>query len=113
MAMAEGELRASVAKTIAAAGNPGFGDDRYRELFENASDVVYTHDLHGNFTSANKAAQRITGYSREDALKMNIFQVLDPESQRLTLEMIQQKLGGAPQTTYEVTIVTKDNRRSF
>ncbi len=111
MAMAEGELRASVAKTIAAAENPGFGDDRYRELFENASDVVYTHDLHGNFTSANKAAQRITGYSREDALKMNIFQVLDPESQRLTLEMIQQKLGGAPQTTYEVTIVTKDNRR--
>jgi diguanylate cyclase (GGDEF)-like protein/PAS domain S-box-containing protein len=111
MAMAEVDLWVSGAKTIAAAEDSGLGDDRYRELFENASDVVYTHDLQGNFTSVNKAAQRITGYSRDDALKMNIVQVLEPESQRLTLEMIQQKLGGAPQTTYEVTIVTKDNRR--
>lgn len=111
MVMAEVELQASVAKTISTTETTEVGDDRYRELFENASDVVYTHDLHGNFTSVNKAAQRMTGYGREDALKMNIFQVLEPDSQRLTVEMIQQKLGGAPQTTYEVTMVTKDNRR--
>src|SRR5262249_21354527 len=39
---AEGELRAS--------------EERYRDLFENANDVVYTHDLSGRFTSINKAA---------------------------------------------------------
>jgi PAS domain S-box-containing protein len=30
---------------------------RYRGLFENASDIVYTHDLTGHFTSINQAAE--------------------------------------------------------
>src|SRR5262245_16686584 len=30
---------------------------RYRDLFENAKDVVYTHDMAGNFTSVNRAAE--------------------------------------------------------
>ena len=36
-------------------------EDRYRELFENASDIVYTHDLNGNFTSINAAAEQTCG----------------------------------------------------
>jgi len=111
MVMGELELRISIAKTIAAEDERKAGDEQYRELFENANDVVYTHDLHGNFTSINKAAQRITGYEREEALGMNILQMMEPESRRRTLEMIRQKLGGHSLTTYEVTIVAKDNRR--
>jgi PAS domain-containing protein len=30
-------------------------EERYRGLFENATDIVYEHDLHGNFTSFNRA----------------------------------------------------------
>jgi diguanylate cyclase (GGDEF)-like protein/PAS domain S-box-containing protein len=86
-------------------------EDGYRELFENATDIVYTHDLRGAITSVNKAAERITGYGREEALRMNILQMLDPPSRELTLEMIRQKLGGSPHITYEVTIVAKDNSR--
>lgn len=111
MAMAELDLRASMAKTLAAEDDRRASEERYRELFENAADIVYTHDLQGNFTTINKAAQRITGYSREEALGMNIMQLLEPESRQVSQDMIRQKLGGASQTTYEVTIVTKDNRR--
>jgi GAF domain-containing protein len=32
---------------------------RYRDLFENANDVIYTIDLAGNITSLNKAGERI------------------------------------------------------
>ncbi|MFH1573823.1 MAG: PAS domain S-box protein, partial [Acidobacteriota bacterium] len=45
-------------------------EPRYRELFENASDMVYTLDLDGRITSLNKAAERLTGYSRAEALRM-------------------------------------------
>ncbi|HEU5131781.1 MAG TPA: response regulator, partial [Pyrinomonadaceae bacterium] len=38
-------------------------EERYRELFENANDIIYTHDLQGNFTSLNRSGERITGYS--------------------------------------------------
>ena len=40
---------------------------RYRELVENANDVIYTLDTEGRFTSINRTGERITGY-RQDAL---------------------------------------------
>src|SRR5690242_67718 len=43
-------------------------EERYRELFENANDIIYTHDLQGNFTSLNRSGERITGYSREETV---------------------------------------------
>ncbi|MFX0145687.1 MAG: EAL domain-containing protein [Candidatus Hodarchaeota archaeon] len=111
MVMGELDVRVSMAKTLAAEDERRMGDEQYRELFENANDIVYTHDLQGNFTSINKAAQRITGYEREEALQFNILQMMEPDSRELTRQMIQQNLGGSAQTTYEVTMVTKDNRR--
>ena len=87
-------------------------EDHYRELFENASDLVYTHDLEGRLTSVNKAAERIAGYSREEALGMSIWQFLSPESCELAQEMIRQELGGTSQITFEVTLLTKDQRRA-
>ncbi len=86
-------------------------EDQYRELFENAVDIVYTHDLEGNLTSINKAGERIIGYGREEALRMNILQLLDAESRQRTLEMIRQQLGGGLHPAYEVAIATKDGRR--
>ncbi len=111
MAMGELDLRVSMARTIAAAEEDAIGELRYRELFENANDIVYTHDLQGRFTSINKAAQTITGYGREEALQTTIFQMTGPEGRRLIQEMIQQQLGGSTQTTYELEIVTRDGRR--
>src|SRR5215472_4926036 len=54
-------------------------EERYRDLFENASDMVYTHDLAGNLTSLNRAGERITGYAREDALRLKLAQLIAPE----------------------------------
>ncbi|HYR77999.1 MAG TPA: response regulator, partial [Pyrinomonadaceae bacterium] len=42
-------------------------EERYRELFDNANDIVYTHDLEGHYTSLNKKGQQITGYTCEEA----------------------------------------------
>src|SRR5262245_34828938 len=41
-------------------------EQRYLELFENANDVIYTVDLQGNFTRANRAAEQLTGFSQEE-----------------------------------------------
>src|SRR6266568_8124630 len=54
-------------------------EQMYRELVENASDVIYVIDLQGNFTSINRAAQRISGYTRAEALKMNIAHLVASE----------------------------------
>ena len=41
-------------------------EERYRELFENAHDAIWLHDLQGNITAANKSFVGLTGYSLEE-----------------------------------------------
>jgi PAS domain S-box-containing protein len=86
-------------------------EERYRELFENANDIIYTHDLQGNFTSLNRSGERITGYSREEAALMNVADVIAPEYLNLAREMIAHKASEKVSTVYEIDIITKDGRR--
>ena len=51
-------------------------EERYRELFENANDMVFTLDLEGNFTGINRAGERITGYGRRELLGRNFAQLV-------------------------------------
>ncbi len=86
-------------------------EERYRELFENANDIIYTHDLAGNFTSLNRSGERIIGYSRDEAVCMNVSDVIAPEYCDLARRMMAQKsISGAP-TVYELEVITKDRRR--
>ena len=86
-------------------------EERYRELFENANDIIYTHDLRGNFTSLNRSGERITGYSREEAAKMNVADVIAPDYLTLAREMMAQKTSQGVSTVYEIDIVTKQGKR--
>jgi PAS domain S-box-containing protein len=58
-----------------------FNEQLYRELFEYSSDVVFTLDLAGNLFSLNRAGEALTGYSREEALRMNVNQWIVPGHQ--------------------------------
>jgi PAS domain S-box-containing protein len=84
---------------------------RYRELIENANDIIYTHDLKGNFTSLNKAGELVTGYSCEEALTMNIVDVLAPNSVDVAQQMLVRKTEEKIATVYELDIFSKDGRR--
>jgi len=86
-------------------------EERYRELFENANDIIYTHDLNGNFTSLNRTGERITGYSREEAMKMNVADVIAPDYLNLARDMIAHKTAEHVSTVYEIDIISRKRRR--
>ncbi len=86
-------------------------EQMYREMVENAGDLIYATDLQGNFTSINAAARRISGYSRTEALKMNIAQLVASDHLVIARQMIQRALRGEPSATYDLDIVAKDGRR--
>ena len=81
-----------------------------RELVDNISEVVYVHDLEGNFLSANKAIQPLTGFSREDVLRMRLADLLAPESADLALRMTANNLGSGSRSTYEIVMLRRDGR---
>jgi PAS domain S-box-containing protein len=82
----------------------------YWELFENASDFVYTLDMHGHFTTINKTGERLLGYSRDELAGMSLTDILPLESLALSRDMRVSKERGTGWTTYELEVVTKDNR---
>jgi len=84
---------------------------RYRDLVDNATDIVYTHGLQGNITSFNPAGERITGYSPEEAVRINISQLVAPDQVALAREMTARKIRGDPVTVYELDLITKRGRR--
>jgi PAS domain S-box-containing protein len=84
---------------------------RYEELFENANDIVFTTDLEGKLTSINRAAEELTGYSREEAYGADLITYVAKEFQETASRMLKQKLEDGRPTTYYVEIVTRDGRR--
>src|SRR3977135_1757890 len=67
-------------------------EELYRELVENANDIIYTLDFAGNITSINKAAELISGYTCEELLQMNVAEFLTPESVAAGRQMLDRKL---------------------
>jgi PAS domain S-box-containing protein len=84
---------------------------RYRELFDTANDLVYSHDLGGRLTSVNEAYLRATGYAREDLAGRDLATLLTPASlPRMRAAMARQLAAGGT-TVYELELVAKDGRR--
>jgi PAS domain S-box-containing protein len=85
---------------------------RYRSLLENANDIIYSHDLEGNYLAINRACSEATGYTRAEILGgLNIKDVVAPEHLALAKEMTTRKLNDPTPTVYEVDIIARDGRR--
>ncbi|HSS18732.1 MAG TPA: PAS domain S-box protein [Pyrinomonadaceae bacterium] len=83
-------------------------EERYRDLVENARDIIYEHDLQGRYTSINKAGERLTGYSSVEASALNLEATVVPGYVNIAREMIRRKLAGETVTAYELEILRKD-----
>jgi diguanylate cyclase (GGDEF)-like protein/PAS domain S-box-containing protein len=83
---------------------------RYRELFENATDLVYTADLDGRLRSLNKRGEEISGYTREEALGMTFAQLAAPAYVGLVRQMTARQAVETPPLVYELEIVAKGGR---
>ncbi|KPK21823.1 MAG: hypothetical protein AMJ76_01645 [Dehalococcoidia bacterium SM23_28_1] len=55
-------------------------EKNYRDLFESAEDAIWVQDLDGEITMANAACVKLTGYSREELIGMNVEEFLSGEA---------------------------------
>jgi len=81
----------------------------YRQLFEQASDAIWVHDLEGNITEANEAAGRLVGYGSEEMKKMNVKRFLPEEAMneaaQVWRKLLEKKTVAQP---YEQRLIRRD-----
>ncbi|HXB93140.1 MAG TPA: PAS domain S-box protein [Puia sp.] len=59
-------------------------EERYRCLFEQATDLIVIHDMDGNIVNVNDSLFGRLGYSRDEMLRMNMSDLIDPEQLKTT-----------------------------
>ena len=89
-------------------------EERYRELFENALDAIWIHDLGGNIMAANRSTEKLTGYSIEELTAMNVKSFLSDESLNLAGQIRHKLLANEPvEQPYEQHLIKKDGSEVF
>lgn len=84
-------------------------EQRYRDLFENAQDFIATIDLEGRFTDVNNSVLRVSGYSRDEFLRMRINDVVAESSREAAWSAFRSILkGDKPQGPIRLEMILKD-----
>lgn len=86
-------------------------EERYRELFENARDAIYVHDLDGNYIRVNRAGETLSGYKREEIVGHNFVEFVAADQIGFGRKNFYAKLAEQGETSFEVDVLAKDGRR--
>jgi PAS domain S-box-containing protein len=79
-------------------------EERYRRLFDEAPDVIYTiSGEEGIITSLNPAFEKITGWSREEWIGKSFAGLVHPEDLRLAMETFEWSLRGGGGVKWDPT----------
>jgi len=85
-------------------------EDRYRDLLENANDLIQSVAPDGHFLYVNRSWQEALGYNEEEIAGLSLLDIVHPDSQAHCMEVFQQVLSGAKADRVEVVFVAKDGR---
>jgi PAS domain S-box-containing protein len=86
-------------------------EERYRNLFDNANDLVYTHDRDGRITSINQTGERVLQSSRQEILSRNLLDFVAAEQQAAARQWLEGIVKGAGAPTSEWDFVAASGQR--
>ncbi len=69
--------------------------ERYVDLFENANEMVFTHDLAGRITSINKTGEHLLQRRREDIISTGLVELMPDNQRAAAQEWLKQVVSGA------------------
>jgi two-component system cell cycle sensor histidine kinase/response regulator CckA len=81
---------------------------RYRDLFENAYDALYSLDAEGRLTDANRAFEHLAGRSLDEMLGHSIVGILAPDSRGAGRRRLAARLLGRSPHGFECTITSRE-----
>jgi PAS domain S-box-containing protein len=86
-------------------------EERYRDLFEGASDLIQAVSPDGRFLYTNRAWRDTLGYSAAEVGGLRLFDVIHPEHRGDAADLMQWVMEGGDVDTAQLVLVSKDGRR--
>ncbi|WP_226036053.1 sensor domain-containing protein [Aquibacillus saliphilus] len=81
--------------------------ERFRSLFYNNPDAIFTFDLEGKFTDVNPSCEELSGYTNNELMKMSFAPLIISEDLPIALENFEEAINGVT-NNYDITIAQKD-----
>jgi two-component system, sporulation sensor kinase E len=86
-------------------------EEKYHSLIEQASDAIYVLDFNGSFTDVNHSMCKMMGYGRDELLKLNIEDIVDPDE--LKTDPLPKSMSNTGQSVIRERTFVHKNGRSF
>ncbi|OPY00875.1 MAG: Sporulation kinase E [Syntrophorhabdus sp. PtaB.Bin047] len=102
------ELERSATGAMSGHELPGGLDERYRTLFEHASDAIIVADSEGNFLDVNRKAEDLLGYGREELLGMRVTDIHPPEELDRVIFHFSGAVAGRTDSLHDTRVLRKD-----
>ena len=81
--------------------------ERYRSLVDHAPDIVFASGLDGNLTSVNPAAEILLGYTQEELLGRNIWDLIPADQREAVREHTRRLIAGESPGPLECEVQVK------
>lgn len=81
-------------------------EERYRDLFENATDLIQSVDAEGHFLYVNRAWKETLGYDEAQVYQMTLFDILHPDCREHCQALFQKLLSGEKVERVETAFLT-------
>jgi PAS domain S-box-containing protein len=86
-------------------------EERYRDLFENASDLIQSCDLNGRFLYVNRAWRETLGYSQAQVQQMNMFDIIHPDYKAYCLKIFSRAMSEEKIDRVKAAFISKDGKK--
>lgn len=86
-------------------------EQRYKSLFENHPDAIFTYDTKGHFISGNAEVENLSGYTRAELLGKSIESLIEPVDVDRALNYFKKAVTGKKSQRYETSGRNKNGSR--
>lgn len=86
-------------------------ENRYRDLVDNANDLIHSVDTNGKILFANNAWKKTLGYTGEDLSALTLFDLLRPEDKETAGEWLKNVKDRLIPEPWRAIFITKDGRQ--
>ena len=88
-------------------------EDRFRDLFENANDLIQSVDPRGRFQFVNKKWLQTLGYTKGELADLSLKDILRPDQIPHCMDAFQRVIEGQTFERIEAVFIAKDGREVF